>query len=669
MFESLRSRLAKAIAPRGKRMYAAAKYSRLTADWNPQTGSSDSELWSSLTNLRNRSRQLIRDNAYAKRAKLIVVNNVIGSGIGMEPQVRLANGRLNEAVNDAIEEAYCDWSRPENCHTGGKLAFADLERQAFGQIFEAGEVLIRKHYQKFGNSTVPLGLELVEAERMADDSLIPPNASPLYRLGIDRDEFGRPLTFWLRRYHPGEFRYVATEINQVVGVPADQVFHLYVCDRWPQTRGEPWLHAAMRRLNDMDGYAEAEIVRARTAACRVGIIQTPDESALPNDQEDPNAQPQFDLEPGMVQRLGPGETWVDSDPSSPNMAADPFMRLMLREVAAGVGVSYASMSMDYSQSNYSSSRLALLDDRDLWRVFQQFFIRNFREPLHREWLELAVLARAIPEINVADYVANQKTYEAVAFKPRGWQWIDPSKEVDALLKARRAGFISTSQIAALTGAGDLEDLWTQMAAENADAKAKGLTLTSDAGQILEGRESNPTAAPPQATEQPAADADSDEDAEEQDLAARSVVELRQERAVVQAAENIARIVGASMGQAFAQLRETVRADVREIVATIPASPAPIINIAPQPVHIAAPEIKVDVAAPAITVDAPEPPDVNVHLAPQMNIEVAPRGIDEAEIVERDEARRAKVVRTDRGTFEVIARDDLGDAKVVRRRTA
>ena len=46
----------------GKRMYGGAFLDRLTADWVAQGTSQDSEVYSSLRALRNRSRQLIRDN-------------------------------------------------------------------------------------------------------------------------------------------------------------------------------------------------------------------------------------------------------------------------------------------------------------------------------------------------------------------------------------------------------------------------------------------------------------------------------------------------------------------------------------------------------------------------------------------------------------------------------
>jgi hypothetical protein len=321
------------------------------------------------------------------------------------------------------------------------------------------------------------------------------------------------------------------------------------------------------------------------------------------------------------------------------------MRLMLREVAAGIGVSYASMSMDYSQSNYSSSRLALLDDRDLWRVFQQFFIRSFREPLHREWLELAILARAIPAINLADYVGQPKTYEAVSFKPRGWSWIDPAKEVEAYLRARRAGFMSTAQIASLTGAGDLEDLWTQIAAENEDSIAKGLTLTSNPGQVLEGREVSTPSPSPEPTEPLPADAE----AGDENATARSM-------------------------------------EIRELADAIRNAPAPVVNnhIAPQPVQINTPPVNVTIEPTQVTVEPaqvnvqmPEQPisvhtpDVKVDVAaPQVHVEIPQaKPVESMEIIERDSERRARVIRTERGDFEVMQRDANGDAKVVRRRDA
>ena len=523
MFEKLRKTLARAIAPsrprlsafdravvkavRGnskaakppgralvaydQRMYQAAKASRLTAGFGTSTTSADSELISSLTNLRNRSRALVRDAAYAKRAKVIVQNNVIGSGIGMQAQVMSTRDELREDVNDAIEAAWCDWACAEYCHTGGTLHFADFERALMGQVFEAGEVFVRKHYRSFGDSEVPFAIELIEAERIADEFMSPVPPGPaasgnMVKMGIEVDRYGRPVAYWIRSRHPGDLRFIQGETDKLERVPAEQIMHLRLVDRWPQTRGEPWLHAVARKLNDMDGYSEAEIIAARGAASYVFTIESGDENT-PLAGQDPSGtaaagaevSKEIVVEPGMGVRMAPGEEWKTHAPNRPNTALDPFMRYMIREFAAGVNVSYESVSRDYSQSNYSSSRLALLDDRDVWKMLQQWWIRSYRLPLHKEWLQAAVLSRAIPAVRLEEYGVDPKKFEAVLFKPRGWSWIDPTKEVEAAEKALNAGFTTRADIISATADGrDIEDIDRQRRRELDKEKQLRLEFTT-----------------------------------------------------------------------------------------------------------------------------------------------------------------------------------------------
>lgn len=461
------------------RQYAASRASRLTSGWNPSNSSADSELVSSLTNLRSRSRALIRDVSYAKRASVIVVNNVIGTGIGMQAQVMTSRGELADRVNDGIEAAWCEWSEADNCHTGGRLAFKHMERALMAQVFATGEAFVRKHYRAFGDSKVPFALELIEAERIADDLSAPyPAATPgnEIRMGIELDEFYRPVAYFIRRRHPSELRFSNTKPDHIERVPADQIIHLAVVDRWPQTRGEPWMHAVAKTFNDMSGYTEAEITRARVQACTAGAIETTEDSESFGELQD-DGSVVMEVEPGVYKRLNPGEKLITGTVTAPNPALDPFMRYMLREVAAGTGPSYESLSRDYSQSNYSSSRLALLDDRDLWRFYQSWFICDFRYQIHREWLQQAVLARAIDAVAVEQYAVDPTKFEAVLFKPRGWTWIDPTKEVEAYKEAVKQGFTTVTDVIAATGGGqDIEDVLNTRDRELQAMDAKGLVF-------------------------------------------------------------------------------------------------------------------------------------------------------------------------------------------------
>lgn len=433
--------------------------------------------------LRARARQMVRDSSYAKRAKVIVTNNVIGSGVGMQAQVMTTRDSLAEAVNNAIETEWSEWAAAENCHTGGAMHFHDLERAAMGQVFEAGEVFIRKHYTTFGRSRVPLALELIEAERIGDVVGHPGATEPgnEIRMGIEVDgRFGRAVAYWIRQKHPGDIRAQTGQTDRYERVPAADIYHLRIVDRWPQTRGEPWLHTAARKLDDMNEYSQAEVTAARTSAMVFGTIRTPaDDSSLPSGAEDDGSKV-MDIEPGMIQELNPGEELDFHNPNRPNVNLDPFMRYMLREVASGTGVSYESLSRDYSQSNYSSSRLALLEDRDLWKVLQLWWSRNFRQALHKTWLHQAVLSGAIGAISPIAYGSDMRRYEAVLFKPRGWSWIDPTKEVTAYKDAITAGLTTLTDVIAQTADGrDIEDVVKTRKRELEMLAAAGIATDTD----------------------------------------------------------------------------------------------------------------------------------------------------------------------------------------------
>jgi lambda family phage portal protein len=477
MISGLRERVAQWIAPKattatplpaqttGKaraiRQYGAARITKTTGSFGSSDSSADAELQSSLTVMRNRSRQMVRDSGYAKRAKATLVNNIVGTGVGLQAQVMGTRGELNQRVNDDIERAHREWSRASSCHTGAKLHFSDMERALCGEVVEAGEILVRLHLRAFGDSKVPFALEVIEAERIASDIVMPGamNSGNEVRLGVEVDRFQRPVAYFLRPRHGGDIRFGNGGNETVERVPADQILHLHLTARWPQTRGEPWFHTAVRKMDDINEYSQHEISAARASAAYFATITTPEEQNPLQDEEGEDGQGTMNIEPLTIQELRPGEDLKFHTPNRPNSSFDGFMRAMLREVAAGVGTSYESLSRDYSQSNYSSSRLALLDDRDGYRALQQWWVRSFRDPLYRIWLRQAVLSRAIPSIPVEAYAIDTARYEAVRWKLRGWGWVDPTKEVNAYKEAVKAGFTTVTDVIAQTAGGmDIEDV-------------------------------------------------------------------------------------------------------------------------------------------------------------------------------------------------------------------
>lgn len=491
--EALRTGRERGLAPTGqwgkaRRSYAGANFGRTTSDWVTLSTSADAEIWQSLRALRNRSRQLCRDNEHAKQALRLIVNNIVGKGIAFQSEIAKRGGQLNEKVNDSIEIAFLRWCRASRCHTAGKLSFAQLQRVVLSGVVEGGEMLVRKVKKRFADSRVPLALEIIEPDQLADNISFRHTNGNEVRMGVEVDEWLRPVAYWLYPRHPGDnFATGVPQTNEYQRVPAEEVIHIGRFDRPNQTRCVPWFHAAMVKMRHIGGTEEAEIVRARASAAVMGFIES-DESDLGDiddssgtEDDEVDGERVWDMAPGTIRELGPGEKFSGFNPSTANAALDPFLRYMLRCVAAGVGVSYESLSRDYTNATYSSSRLALLDDRDNWRVLQQWFIDVFLQPIFEAWLELAVLSGELP---LAGYEANAETYAAVRWMPRGWDWIDPVKEVMAAKAAVRAGFATTADVVAAKG-GDWEDVYRQRRREIDAAVELELVFETDPAQVTD----------------------------------------------------------------------------------------------------------------------------------------------------------------------------------------
>jgi lambda family phage portal protein len=167
------------------------------------------------------------------------------------------------------------------------------------------------------------------------------------------------------------------------------------------------------------------------------------------------------FEPGVFKYLAPGESVSVPALDSPDGQFEPFLRAMLRAVSATTGVPYSSVSSDYSQTNYSSSRLELLESREHWRTMQQFMIEHLHRPVFERWMRAAV---AVGQLNLPGYELTPERYDAVKWYPRGWGWVDPEREIKAYKEAVRCGFATQAQIVAEQG-GDLEELLMARKAE------------------------------------------------------------------------------------------------------------------------------------------------------------------------------------------------------------
>lgn len=463
---------------RRRRSYAGAIINRLTSDWIAHGTSADAEIKTSLRKLRDRSRQMVRDNPYARQAKRTTQINVIGSGIRLQSQVMTLRGnKRDEKINALIEGKWERWCRADYCDVAGRNSFHSFEWLASGALPESGEAIFRIHKRAFGGSKIPLALEIIESDLLDDEYNGPVSRKGnQWRMGVEIDSYGRPVQYAFLTRHPGDYWFQSTpdrENVKHVFLPANEVIHLFLPDRPSQHRGVPWFAPVIADAHQLAGYEEAAVIRARSTASLMGFVTSP-EGELEGDTVE-EGQRITEFEPGVFKYLDPGQNVVVPDLRSPDAQYESFVRAKTRRFASGFGCSYETLSRDFSETNYSSSRLSLLEDRDHWKVVQNYLIEHFHMRVYREWLDVAVLSG---ELALPDYELRPERYDSPKWLGRGWSWVDPMKEAQAYALMEDRGYMTKSQICAQIGT-DLDENLQQIAREKKMAADLGVPLTTE----------------------------------------------------------------------------------------------------------------------------------------------------------------------------------------------
>ena len=247
------------------------------------------------------------------------------------------------------------------------------------------------------------------------------------------------------------------------------MIHIFMPVRTHQTRGEPFMAPAITGLEMLDGFAEASLVAARAAASKFAVLTTPSGEDFVGDDETEQDVPVVDFEPASIFQLPEGQDLKLIDPNHPTTTFDEFQKAILRGIAAGLNVSYTSLSNDLTGVSYSSIRQGTIEERDHFKMLQSFLVQHFCEPVFRAWLETTMTVGDVP-IPIDKF---DKFADAVVFRGRGFAWVDPQREINANILALSNGIVSLSDIAANYGR-DVEDLFSQIQSDQEMAERYGI---------------------------------------------------------------------------------------------------------------------------------------------------------------------------------------------------
>ena len=482
----------------GAPVHEAAGRGRRALAWMPGNPGAVAAMLATSNELRVKSRDLVRRNAWANAGIEAFVANAVGTGIKPQSMAQ------DESFRVAVQALWRDWT--EEADATGQTDFYGLQSLAARAMCEGGECFIRLRPRRPEDRlTVPLQLQLLEAEHLPLTLNTELPSGNVVRSGIEFDAMGRRVAYHLYRSHPedGRLSPMSGQGGQdTVRVPAAEIMHLYRVLRPGQIRGEPWLARALVKLNELDQYDDAELVRKKTAAMFAGFITrlAPEDNLMGEGLSDADGVALAGLEPGTLQILEPGEDVKFSDPADVGGSYAEFLRTQFRAVAAAIGITYEQLTGDLTGVNYSSIRAGLLEFRRRMEAIQHgVIVHQLCRPVWNAWLDQAVLSGAV---TAPGFARRRREYAPCKWIPQGWQWVDPEKEFKAMLLAIRAGLMSRSEAISAFGM-DAEDVDREIAADNIRADALGLIFDSDPRHTTrDGGSAEPNAQPTNVPSQP-----------------------------------------------------------------------------------------------------------------------------------------------------------------------
>lgn len=487
-----RSRMAPSRPPL-RRGYEAGQLTRLTNDWNPGQLTADADIRFDTITLRNRARQMETSNEWVAKILRSMENNILADEVGFSLQMKATYppdfSKQDTIANAKIEQSWAKWSQMDNCTIEGEDTLYDVLNLCLRSAIRDGGCLIRKFVDPKANE-FGFALKLIEIDYLDHNYTTILGNGNYVIMGVEKTPDGRRVAYWLFAYHPGDLLFGPAPRNRI-RVPASEIIHYFFKERITQSIGVPRFAPAMIRLRHLREYEIAEIIAAREAANKGGYWSSDRGDTYKGEDEfttGPNGPEKTgtiaDSEPGMADEVPPGMTFTTYDPQHPTQQFGDFVHGALLGAAAGVGLSYMSLTGDLRDANYGSMRGGSLDEREGFKKVQSHMIRHILLPIFKPWLEASILSGAInlPFSKLAQF-------NKPRFKGRRWPWIDPLTDIQAAAMGIDALLDSRTNYTEQTGV-DLEDLYQQLEDEKTLADEHGLEPVTPQTKVIQAAEQN-----------------------------------------------------------------------------------------------------------------------------------------------------------------------------------
>lgn len=469
----------------------------------PQSTSPLEDIDKNNATLRQRSRMLYMAAPLATSAIDTNRTKVVGPGLTMKCSID--RDVLGISKNEAkawqrkTEAEWKIWSgKKQNCDAIGMNDFNGLEQLALKSWLMSGDVFgLVKRYPATPGNPYSLRIHMVEADRVCTpnrfggyagitEGKVPegqPGAGNAIHDGVEVDASGRVVAYHVCNMYPNQYTADKREWTRVeaygkkTGLP--NIMHVTDTERCDQYRGIPYLAKVIEPMLQLRRYTESEIMAALIQSFFTAWIETEtDQSAIPFNEVGqgdiagvPGANPgeghvsqhpnEYEMAPGTVTHLAPGEKIQFGSPNIPTAGFESFVKTICKLIGAGLEIPYEVLIKEFD-SSYSASRGALLEAWEAFKMRRVWLVNSFCQPTYELWLTEAV---ARGRIKAPGFFEDPLIRAAWC----GARWIgpvqgqlDPKKEAEAALTLASKGVKTHEMITTELGGGDWESNMEQL---------------------------------------------------------------------------------------------------------------------------------------------------------------------------------------------------------------
>lgn len=492
--------------------YEASQWSSQEfGNWLPVIRSPDSEINMFRDRMVARSRDLVRNSGWAEGGITRILDNVVGTHLRLSamPDYRALALRFGIKGFDATwayefqRAAEALWRN----YTESPGRWCDVTRQStMGQMFRIGlqhklvdgESLILGYWLEdrigYAGSDYATAFLLVDPDRLSNP--YQQMDTKHWRGGVEIDDFGVAVAYHIRNAEQNDW-YNAVEANTWERVPREdadgwrRVFHDFDLRRAGQHRGLGVFTPILGHMRMLAKYYGVELQAAHLAATLSTYVSSPYDpalvqEALGGEDSELNAYQSMRAEwakerPAMfngvrIPTLAPGEKIESVASAHPHGNFGAFAHEMLCVFASATGVSVEQVTQDWSKTNYSSARAALMETwKTLMRRRHQF-TTNTATPMYGAWLWEAMDRGELPlPAGAPSYIEADAAYSRAKWLGPARGWVDPTKEPQGTILRLESGTSTLEDEAAEQGR-DWEEVLQQRAIEQAKHKELGVPM-------------------------------------------------------------------------------------------------------------------------------------------------------------------------------------------------